>query len=221
VVFGRRTGAIDEVDNTILSCPCPDVQRTTRADCPLSRVVASDTLHNERPSMGFLDPTTLEVAGSDLHRDCLARLCSTFRLSQPPGASFRLHRPALFHAGSAPGLQTFRGFPSPVARIASRHSCPSCCFSSRSLHQRADEADAPPQLQGFAHPESPYRWSRCYPKSTDRSSRSLRPCRGTYPSGLDLVLPRSLLSWAFTPRWTASRPSRRWLCRVSKNQRTG
>jgi hypothetical protein len=205
----------------ILSWTSTPLQSLTPGVPPPGAMTRNGPAPDDRPLMRLIGPTTLEATGSDQHRVCLARLCSTFRLSQPPGASFRLHRPALFHAGSAPGLQTFRGFPSPVARIASRHSCPSCCFSSRSLHQQTDEADAPPQLQGFAHPESPYRWSRCYPKSTDRSSRSLRPCRGTYPSGLDLVLPRSLLSWAFTPRWTASRPSRRWLCRVSKNQRTG
>jgi hypothetical protein len=127
---------------------------------------------------------------------------------------------ALFHASNALGLRAFRGFPFPVARTASRHPFPSCCFSPRSRHQRTDAVHTSPQLQGFAHPESPYRLTRCYPRKTDRSSLSLRPVRGFYPSGLDHVFPRSLLSWAFTSRWTASRPSRRWLCRVSKNQRT-
>jgi hypothetical protein len=35
------------------------------------------------------------------------------------------------------------------------------------------------------------------------------------------VLPRGLLSWASSSRWTANRPSRCLLCRVSKNQRVG
>ena len=55
----------------------------------------------------------------------------------------------------------------------------------------------------------------------DRSSPSFTPLRGFHPSGLGFVLPRCLLSWAFTSRWTASCPSRRRLCRVSKNRRIG
>jgi hypothetical protein len=63
--------------------------------------------------------------------------------------------------------------------------------------------------------------TRFYPTNADRSSLSLTPLRGFHPSGLDPVLPRNLLSWAFTFCWTASRPSQRWLCRVSKNQKVG
>jgi hypothetical protein len=39
--------------------------------------------------MRFLDPTTLAVSGSDLHRVYLTRLCCAFRLSQPLDALFR------------------------------------------------------------------------------------------------------------------------------------
>lgn len=36
--------------------------------------------------MRFLSPLTLEASGSDQHQACLTRLCSAYRLSQPPGA---------------------------------------------------------------------------------------------------------------------------------------
>lgn len=36
--------------------------------------------------MRFLSPLAHRVSGSDQHRACLTRLCSTSRLSQPPGA---------------------------------------------------------------------------------------------------------------------------------------
>jgi len=94
--------------------------------------------------------------------------------------------------------------------------------SHRDLTRRqADPLSTTPRLQGIAQSESPYRQARCYPTNAGRSSLSFAPLRGFHLSGLDPVLPRNLLSWAFTSRWTASRPSRRWLCRVSKNQKVG
>jgi hypothetical protein len=45
----------------------------------------------ERPFLGFLCPTTLELASSDTHRAYLTRLRCAFRFSQPPDASFRPH----------------------------------------------------------------------------------------------------------------------------------
>jgi hypothetical protein len=94
-------------------------------------------------------------------------------------------------------------------------------FPPNPIHQQADAVVATPRLQGFAHPESPYRQARCYPTNADRSSPSLAPLRGIHPSGLDPMLPWNLLSWAFSSHRTASRPFQRWLCRVSKNQRIG
>jgi hypothetical protein len=38
--------------------------------------------------MGFGAPSAYEARGSDLHRDCLTRLCCASRLSQPPDAFF-------------------------------------------------------------------------------------------------------------------------------------
>jgi hypothetical protein len=49
----------------------------------------------QHPLMGFCFPSTLEASGSDLHRVCLARLCSAFRLSQPPDGLL-LPRPSGF-----------------------------------------------------------------------------------------------------------------------------
>ena len=54
----------------------------------------------------------------------------------------------------------------------------------------------------------------------DRSSLGLASPR-FFLVGLDLVLPRSLLSWALTFRRTVARPSSCVLYRVSKNRRVG
>jgi hypothetical protein len=170
------------------------------------------------PSMRFCAPSAYEISGSDPHRICLTRLCYAFRLFQPLDASFRPEiLPALFHAGDAHGFSTFRGFPLPIARLASRRAVPSVP-SSRPLpllpkHQR-------PQIA---------------PGSEDSCTRQVRspragvtrwpwadpllafPLRGLHPMGLGSMLPRNLLSWTSVRRSTVSRPSPHLLYRVSKN----
>jgi hypothetical protein len=47
--------------------------RDSRTERSLSRL----------PLLRFIAPSASSVAGSDLHRDCLPRLCYVFRLSQP------------------------------------------------------------------------------------------------------------------------------------------
>lgn len=42
VVFGRRTDAFERIDDAILSCPCPDVQRTIQTSCPYLCEIASE-----------------------------------------------------------------------------------------------------------------------------------------------------------------------------------
>jgi hypothetical protein len=173
-------------------------------------------------SHGVWCSPTLKETGSDLHRNYHNRLCYASRLSQPldvliPPESL----PTLFHAGSVHELLTYRGFPSPKTENVSQRPFPSCCFSPHLPHRRTGLFFVAPQLQGFEQSENPFRRTRFYPTNTDRSSPGLMPLRGFHPSGLDPVLPRSLLSWAFTSRCAANRPSRRWLCRVSKNRRVG
>jgi len=158
--------------------------------------------------MGFSYPSTHSETGSDFYRNYHNRLRYAFRLPRPldvliPPESL----PALFHANGAHGLLAYRGFPSPKAEDASRRFFPSCCCPSHVSDQQTKIFVTPPQLQGFAQSENPSRQTRCYPTNAARSSLGLLPLRGFHPSGLDPVLPRSLLSWAFTSRCAASRPS--------------
>jgi hypothetical protein len=59
----------------------------TRAGPPTSRVTEI-TRPRGLTLLGFLAPTAHEVAGSDLRRACLARLCCVFRLPRPLDAFF-------------------------------------------------------------------------------------------------------------------------------------
>jgi hypothetical protein len=63
------------------------LQSMTRAGPPASRVTEA-TRHRGLTLLGFFAPTAHEVAGSDLHRACLTRLCCVFRLPRPPDAFF-------------------------------------------------------------------------------------------------------------------------------------
>jgi hypothetical protein len=59
------------------------LQSMTRAG---PSVLANPSRRDAAPDttlLGFLAPTAHEVTGSDLHRVCLTRLCSAFRLSRP------------------------------------------------------------------------------------------------------------------------------------------
>jgi hypothetical protein len=221
VVFNRRTDAPERINDVFLSCPCPGVQRTTRVGCPLRRAVANDTLSIRTAFHGVSYPSTFEETGSDLHRACLTRLCCASRLSQPLDALFRLPPfPPCFMRITPLGFR-FQRFSLPGSRSVLTEPLPLMLLPAKNSHRRTDANVKAPQLQGFEHPESPYRQARCYPKNADRSSPSLTPLRGIHPSGLDPMFPRDLLSWAFSSHRTANRPFRRWLCRVSKNQRIG
>ena len=165
--------------------------------------MSSQAIHyaDGRPSMRFIYPSTLADTDSDQHRHYLNRLCCAFRFSQPLDASFRPSPFSPCFVRVAP--MSFR--PTEVCPFQKRgtpHDAPfpSCCFPLHTLLRQAVEVSATPQLQGFAQSESPFRQTRCYPTSADRSSPGLIPLRGFHPSGLDPVLPRSLLSWAFTSR---------------------
>jgi hypothetical protein len=83
-------------------------------------------------SRGVSRPYSASNAGSDLHRDCLARLCNAYGLSQTLDA---LLRPASCQPCFMP--TTLMGFPLqrvpfPTARSASRPRCPSRRFRTAS-----------------------------------------------------------------------------------------
>jgi len=147
-------------------------------------------------------PTTLEEMGSDLCRACLTRLCSASRLSQPLDAL--LHpkpSPPCFMRTTPLGFCFQRvSLPGSQDSLTASHSFMLFLVDPRARRQAGRAHITTPQLQGFSHPGSPYRQPRCYPTDTDRSSPSLAPLRGIHPSGLGPVLPRDLLSWAFTSR---------------------
>jgi len=63
------------------------LQSLTRAGPPTSRE-AEATRHRGLTLLRFLAPTAHEVAGSDLRRACLTRLCCVFRLPRPLDAFF-------------------------------------------------------------------------------------------------------------------------------------
>jgi len=140
--------------------------------------------------MGFCGLPAYEATGSDQCRACLTRLRSTFGFSQPLGALLRPKpsRPC-FVPVTLIGFFTFRGFPPPVADLASRRSLPSLPFPRPRTDARGSE--------GSEHPVDPFAAagvSRC---SAGRSSPGV-PSPRYLPMGLGSVLPRSLLSWAST-----------------------
>jgi hypothetical protein len=117
--------------------------------------------------------------------------------------------PALFHAGDAHGLSTFRGFPPPVADIASPQARERARFTTTPLLR------AVPPTARAAGSEEPMTSAtdRGFEDVSIRRIRSLGPVlpgdpradpllafplRGLGPSGLGPVLPRVLLSWAST-----------------------
>jgi hypothetical protein len=132
---------------------------------------------------GVLHPTTLTEAGSDLHRVCLTRLCSAYRLSQPLDALLRLRlfRPCFmpvapmgfhFQRLSPPGSGLrFSPQPSPHAVVDDWVRR----LPGRLLTQ--------PRLRGFAHPGDPYR-----------------------QAGLTRFLPADPLIAFTSPRYTPTRP---------------
>jgi hypothetical protein len=171
---------------------------------------------------GVCRPSTFEEAGSDQHRACLTRLCSASRLSQPLDA--------LLH-------------PQPFSPCFMRVTPLGFCFQRVSLSGSEENLTAPmPSMPFLAASPKPASCSRLHTAAAPRieRTRSVRTdehgvTRRT-PTDPLLALP---LSEVFTPLASApcfhgtsshglsrlagrtSRPSRRWLCRVSKNQRIG
>jgi hypothetical protein len=152
VVFGRPTGANDE-------SPTPSSHALALTFRVRPERGARDIAHRKRnavPRAAFpevLCPSTLEEAGSDLHRACLARLCCASRFSQPLDALFRPQpfppcfmriTPLSFHFQrlSLPGSEDhltapfpFVPFaatpPSPASRKLRSHAAASRIFASR------------------------------------------------------------------------------------------
>jgi len=106
---------------------------------------------------GVVCPTTHKEAGSDLHRVCLARLCSAYRLSQPLDALLRPQplRPCFMPV--APMGFRFQRLSPPGSGLR--------LSPKSSLHAVVDDwvrrlpgrLLSQPRLRGFAHPGDPYR----------------------------------------------------------------
>jgi hypothetical protein len=147
-------------------------------------------------SHGVCCPTTLAEAGSDLHQVCLTWLCCAFRLSQPLDALFHPQPVQPCFMPVTPLGFRFQRFSPPGSgpHVSMRPSLRAVLIDRRGhLPGRVLPGQ---RLQGFTHPEDPYRSDRCYPAPDGRSSLSVPPLRGVLPIGLGFVLPRSLLSWA-------------------------
>ena len=71
---------------SVLSWTWTPLQSVTHGVPSVRAVARNGPALTDRPLLRFVGPTTLEATGSDLHQACLARLCSAFRFSQPPGA---------------------------------------------------------------------------------------------------------------------------------------
>jgi len=107
--------------------------------------------------LGVVCPTTHTEAGSDLHRVCLARLCSAYRFSQPLDALLRPQplRPCFMPV--APMGFRFQRLSPPGSGLR--------LSPKSSLHAVVDDwvrrlpgrLLSQPRLRGFAHPGDPYR----------------------------------------------------------------
>jgi hypothetical protein len=157
--------------------------------------------------MGFSYPSTLSETGSDQHRNYLARLCCVFRLLRPPDALFRPQPlPPCFVRVAPLGFQPTEVFP-PRKRGTSRDA-----LSLRAVSRQTPRTANHPTRHDAAAPRV-CAIEKSVPADTvlpDEYRPILSwplPLRGFHPSGLDFMLPRSLLSWAFTSRCAASRPS--------------
>jgi hypothetical protein len=119
----------------------------------------------QHTSHGLCLPLDDVSAGSDLHRGYLPRLCCTLRVSHPLDA---LIPPVTFRPCCMPvpstGFLAFRGFPPPVAGLASPPHLPSVPFTVRRLRLAlARLRHRPLRLRGFTHPVDPCHRRRCYP----------------------------------------------------------
>jgi len=78
-----------------------------------------------RALLGFCAPSAFTVAGSDIHRVCLARFCCAFRFSQPPGALLLPGPSGFVSRRSRSWGSPFRGFPFDEAGVPLGTACPS------------------------------------------------------------------------------------------------
>jgi len=60
-----------------------------------SNSVTGTRVTHDSPPVRFGGPTASRDTSSDLHRNCLIRLCNAFRFSQPLGALLRSYPPSL------------------------------------------------------------------------------------------------------------------------------
>jgi hypothetical protein len=161
---------------------------------PSRRRASSPPVRLPTSSHGVWLPFDVRSQSSDQHRAYRTRLCCALRFSQPLDAliPLRTFQPCFMLVPSL-GFLSSEGSPSrQPPRLSTR--LPFMPFA------RSPEGDRA-WLQGLMHTGDPFSAGRCYPGSAGRSSPDLFPSKG-FPSGLGLVLPRSLLSWASASRWT-------------------
>jgi hypothetical protein len=176
-------------------------------------------------SMGFVGPSTLAEAGSDSRRGCLPRLRGVLGFSQPLDALLRPSplRPC-FMPVTPLGFSLSEVCPSPVASRASRRRLPLMPFHIDSAPSSArTTVSSESRLQGFEHPQSPFPTGRCYPIVRQADPLLALTSPRSSPRGLGLVLPRSLLSWAWVTTSRSGVPKDtvlRHRARSSESQRT-
>jgi len=134
--------------------PCPG--RRAREFCPSgsARGLMRTTTRMVAVFHGVWCSTTLAEAGSDLHRDCLPRLCCAFRFSQPLDALFRL-RPVqpCFMPVTPLGLY-FQRVPLPGSGHASRRDLPFLSLLATNSDVGQDDPKPAPTSRVFASEES-------------------------------------------------------------------
>jgi hypothetical protein len=154
--------------------------------------------------MRFCDPSTHEFGDSDQHRAYLTRLCCAFRLSQPLDALFRPppFRPCLVPVAPLGFcLQRLSLSRSPVGVTTARSLHAVSSFVLDRSPSRDDRSS-----KGLSIGRVRLRQGGFTRNPGGRSSPGL-PSPRCFPGDLGLVLPRSLLSWAFAFRRTVARPS--------------
>jgi hypothetical protein len=133
-------------------------------------------------------PFDVSDASSDRCRDCLTRLGSASRLSQPLDALLRSHPYGLVSCRIRPWGFGLQRFPPPARRHDFRRALPLLPFA----------APRRGRLQGLVLAGGPFAPGRCYPGPSGRSSLGcFTLSRGLYPSSLGFASLQSLLSWAF------------------------
>jgi hypothetical protein len=186
---------------TLVDSICARAAKAEAFTTPAARMssrLATSASHGW-PSHGVWYPTTLTEAGSDPHQACLTWLCCAFRVSHPLDALFRLQplRPC-FMPVTPLGLHSQR-VPLSGSGRTSRRDLPPLPFprgsplpSARMTTKRTDDYEGLRIRRVRSQQGGVTRDPLAVPLPVLTSSRS--------PIGLGSVLPRSLLSWAFTRR---------------------